>query len=444
MATAAPQVSASVLKPRRGANLAFGVLRRSRVPSTKLHPIIQAKLRMNAPGDGCEQEADWIADQVGRMPDHLGAETPVATGLASAPPARAEPMCPGCKGSWHHEAPEETRSTSREGPQESTATPIAERAAVESVTRLGGRPLDTRTRQSMEWRTGGDFHDVRVHTGPEADEAAKLFRARAFTVEKDVVFANGEYRPHEANGCHLLAHELTHVLQQGKSSLQGPWLQRQGVDIDEDVDELPVVPGFDPLAEAVRIVRSTASGLAASQLTPDLVQGIERAEQRFLTVARQAAEIVGAGSSCGPTQLTEAAISDIDANMESAVGQFADSFGAAPSDWEAKATHPDWYLFYTAAYLAWCINKADRLFQANDSATGKVNLGIITYLGAFESIRDLRREIAAERGIAKTDVTWSMIEEKAETYSKKLNDDINYVRTARGLADIPYIERERP
>jgi hypothetical protein len=198
------------------------------------------------------------------------------------------------------------------------------------------------------------------------------------------------------------------------------------------------------LAEAVRIVRTTASGLGKSQLTPDLVQGIERAEQRFLTRTRQAAEFVGVAGSLGPTQLTDAAISNVDAKMGSAVGQFAALFGAAPPDWEAKATHPDWYLFYTTAYLTWCINEADRLFQANDSATGKGNLGIITYLGAFASIRDLRREIAAERGIAKVDVTWSMIEEKAETYSKKLNDDVNYVRTARGLPDIEYIEQERP
>jgi Domain of unknown function (DUF4157) len=177
MALAAPQLSASILKPRRGANLAFGVLRRSRASSTKLHPVIQAKLRMNAPGDGCEQEADWIADRVLRMPDYLGTQTPVGTDLASAPPARAEPMW-GCKGPSHRAALQETRSPSRGSPQESTATtPIADRAAVESVTRSGGRPLDIRTRQSMEWRTGGDFHDVRVHTGPEADEAAKLLRA---------------------------------------------------------------------------------------------------------------------------------------------------------------------------------------------------------------------------------------------------------------------------
>lgn len=67
------------------------------------------------------------------------------------------------------------------------------------------------------------------------------------------------------------------------------------------------------------------------------------------------------------------------------------------------------------------------------------------YLGAFESIRDLRREIAAEHGIAKVDVTWPMTEDKAETYSEKLNDDVNYVRTVRGLADIPFIGGpERP
>jgi hypothetical protein len=242
------------------------------------------------------------------------------------------------------------------------------------VIRSGGRPLDPTTRHSMESRFGSDFQDVRIHTRHEADEATNHFKARAFTVGKDIVFGDGEYRPRETRGRHLLAHELTHVIQQGEFNAQDRCLQRQGVDVDKDADESPTAGASAALTEAVRIVQGSSSGLGASQLTTDLVQGLERAEQRFLTGKRKAAELIGAGSSRGPTQLTDAAISNVDATMGSAIGQFAASFGAAPADWEAKATHADWYLFYTTAYLAWCINEAARLFQASDSATGRVNL----------------------------------------------------------------------
>jgi hypothetical protein len=414
---------------------------------TPFPPVVQAKLRIGEPNDKYEQEADRVADTVMRMPDHVSGEADETSVVPSPTPLWDQRMCPECKEDLQRKPRGDIQHPSPGRPEKSMATalPPDATAVVQGVIRSGGRRLDPTTRHSMESRFGSDFQDVRIHTRPAADEATKHFRARAFTVGKDIVFSDGEYRPREARGRHLLAHELTHVVQQERCNCREPWLQRQGVDVDEDVDESPTAGASSALTEAVRIVQGSTSGLGASQLTTDLVQGIERAEQRFLTGARKAAEIVGAGSSRGPTQLTDAAINNVDGTMTSAVGQFAALFGPAPADWEAKATHPEWYLFYTTAYLAWCINEAARLFQAVDSATGRVNLGIVMYLGAFESVRDLRREIAAERGIAKVDVTWPMIEDKAETYSRKLNDDVNYVRTVHGLADIPFIEGpERP
>ena len=87
----------------------------------------------------------------------------------------------------------------------------------------GGRPLDPFSHRFMEARFGHDFSRVRVHTGPQATAAARAVDARAFTSGTDIVFDAGAYAPHTESGRRLLAHELTHVLQQRDA----PVLQRQ-------------------------------------------------------------------------------------------------------------------------------------------------------------------------------------------------------------------------
>jgi|GEM_PF-2050293 len=85
-----------------------------------------------------------------------------------------------------------------------------------------GRPLDADTRSRMESSFAADFSDVRVHTGAEAATAAQDIGASAYTIGSEIAFAAGEYAPHTAAGRTLLAHELTHVVQQrGLSSPSG-------------------------------------------------------------------------------------------------------------------------------------------------------------------------------------------------------------------------------
>jgi hypothetical protein len=81
--------------------------------------------------------------------------------------------------------------------------------------RTPGRPLDPEMRDRMERGLGCDFGRVRVHADAASAAAAEALNARAYTVGRDVVFGAGEYRPATAEGLRLLAHELTHVVQQG-------------------------------------------------------------------------------------------------------------------------------------------------------------------------------------------------------------------------------------
>ncbi|HEX2202470.1 MAG TPA: DUF4157 domain-containing protein, partial [Longimicrobium sp.] len=85
----------------------------------------------------------------------------------------------------------------------------------------GGEPLPAAERAFMEPRFGHDFSRVRVHTGAEAARTAGALGARAFTLGRDVVFAEGQYRPAAAPARRLLAHELAHVVQQEASGEPG-------------------------------------------------------------------------------------------------------------------------------------------------------------------------------------------------------------------------------
>lgn len=86
---------------------------------------------------------------------------------------------------------------------------------VYDVLRSSGQPLDAPTRSYMEPRFGHDFSQVRVHTDARAAESARAVSALAYTVGRDVVFGAGQHAPHTAAGRQLMAHELTHVVQQG-------------------------------------------------------------------------------------------------------------------------------------------------------------------------------------------------------------------------------------
>lgn len=101
------------------------------------------------------------------------------------------------------------------GPSEFSAAP----PIVHEVLRSPGRPLDTHTRAFMEGRFGHDFARVRVHTDERAAESARTVNALAYTVGTDVVFDTDRYAPATTAGRMLLAHELTHVVQQDGASV---------------------------------------------------------------------------------------------------------------------------------------------------------------------------------------------------------------------------------
>jgi Domain of unknown function (DUF4157) len=91
-----------------------------------------------------------------------------------------------------------------------------------SLSRGSGQQLDQGSRERIGEPLGDPLDDVRVHTDEQADQLAQSVSARAFTTGSDVYFARGEYSPGSSGGQELLAHELTHVVQQRDASSSGP------------------------------------------------------------------------------------------------------------------------------------------------------------------------------------------------------------------------------
>jgi hypothetical protein len=96
-----------------------------------------------------------------------------------------------------------------------------ERSPVLDVVSSGGQALDEPVRNDMEGRLGADFSDVRVHTDSAADSSAKSVQASAYTVGSNIVFQRDRYDPGSSAGQTLLAHELTHVVQQRSGPVDG-------------------------------------------------------------------------------------------------------------------------------------------------------------------------------------------------------------------------------
>ncbi|MBD3251055.1 DUF4157 domain-containing protein, partial [Candidatus Uhrbacteria bacterium] len=171
------------------------------VPHTP--PPLQPKLTIGQPNDPYEQEADRVARQV---VDHINAPPKIQ---AKAP---HQPMSVGERkpSPLDHLPAQRVQRQATGG--EMDASPDLESSIQRA--RGGGLPLDNGIRAKMEGAFGADFSGVRVHTDGTSDQLNQSIQAKAFTTGQDVFFRKGAYEPGSRGGQELLAHELTHVVQQ--------------------------------------------------------------------------------------------------------------------------------------------------------------------------------------------------------------------------------------
>ena len=131
----------------------------------------------------------------------------------------------------------------------------------------GGQPLEDGVRSGMETRFGHDFGDVRVHTDTRASESARAVQAHAYTVGSDIVFQSDRYAPSSSEGQRMLAHELTHVVQQRSGPVDGT-PAGGGVRISDPSDR------FEREAEATadRVMSAPVAPVALGGESPSAVQ----------------------------------------------------------------------------------------------------------------------------------------------------------------------------
>lgn len=168
---------------------------------------LQRKLAIGFVNDPLEAEADSIAERIMR-----GAAAPSAT-HSSSPVLRRKCACESCSACEEEKKKEEGKSKLMRKAQ-GTLTSVQAPPIVEDVLSSPGQPLDSETCAFMESRFDYDFSHVRLHTDERAQESARAIRALAYTVGSDVVFDRNHYSPGSPEGRRLLAHELTHVVQQ--------------------------------------------------------------------------------------------------------------------------------------------------------------------------------------------------------------------------------------
>jgi peptidoglycan/xylan/chitin deacetylase (PgdA/CDA1 family) len=199
------------------------------------HALLQPKLKIGQPNDKYEREAEQMADRVMEMPEpkqslaggdsskenrvQRQSRDTECPGKEEKAPVQSKP--PGNQITplvqRQAEPEEEEEEEAVQARQTSNHTPHLSPGVQNRIQSIkgGGQPLPNTARNYFEPRFGHDFSQVRVHTDSQAAETARSIYSKAFTTGKDVVFAAGQYSPGTPKGNRLLAHELTHVVQQG-------------------------------------------------------------------------------------------------------------------------------------------------------------------------------------------------------------------------------------
>ena len=170
------------------------------------HLLIQGKLAVGQPGDRYEQEADLVSAEVVNQMNAPQSVQRQPSADEEEETVRTKPVAQqvGSLG---------VSSASGNG---AMTVPSQLEADIQGA-RGGGHPLPDQVREPIEQTFGADFSGVKVHTDAEADRLNRSIQAKAFTTGQDIFFRQGSYEPGSQQGQELLAHELTHVVQQNGS-----------------------------------------------------------------------------------------------------------------------------------------------------------------------------------------------------------------------------------
>jgi uncharacterized protein DUF4157 len=199
-----------------------------------------------------------------------------ATLLPAAPVLQRKCACGGTATSTDTECEQcKKKKLQRRAKDDSELEGVPE--IVEEVLNSPGRPLDADARSFMEPRFGHDFSRVRVHTDASAAASARAVNALAYTVGSNVVFAQGQYAPRKSHGRKLLAHELTHVVQQRRMKSAAPQAKLEIGPVNDTLEQ--EADRFAEQVVGVSDAASTAPPKPPSDSKPRLQRAIDEQPQ---------------------------------------------------------------------------------------------------------------------------------------------------------------------
>jgi hypothetical protein len=173
--------------------------------------FFQPKLTIGAPDDAFEMEADAVADKAMQMSDGDQIKTKIS-------PVDLQRKCSHCE--------EEEKVRRKDNGNNSGGSEAPD--IVNHAIRSSGQSLDNGTQSFMESRFGYNFSNVKIHTDALATKSAQSINALAYTSGNNIIFNEGQYSPGTERGKKLLAHELTHVVQQSPL-IQSSYIQRESI-----------------------------------------------------------------------------------------------------------------------------------------------------------------------------------------------------------------------
>ncbi|SHN27356.1 DUF4157 domain-containing protein [Mucilaginibacter sp. OK098] len=213
---------------------------------------IQLKLSVGAVNDPLEHEADAMADKVMRMPETSFIQRKAGCSCSDYDDehVRLKPL-----------AGQITPFIQAKSDGYGTVSDAVSSQIKSSMG--GGNPIQPDTKSFMESRFGANFSDIKIHNGGESTELNRSLDAKAFTVSNNIYFNSGQYQPETDSGKHLLAHELTHTIQQKKTPVAQS-IQRMSPRFDQN-DSLVLV------SAGKRTLQIGSSGRAVSIIQQALV-----------------------------------------------------------------------------------------------------------------------------------------------------------------------------
>jgi hypothetical protein len=338
-----------------GSNAFFGETATAETPF-----FVQRKLTVGKPDDHYEKQADQVADKVvQRMSEPAAIQAKPAAAVSTVPSgttpvsaANAAPVQLKERENIEEQAPGEEKKLQRkpifdsmgdppDGIQRKETGTSPDNAAGSNLeqrlqaTKGAGSALPADTRTAMESSMGADFSAVRIHTGTEAAELSDELQAQAFTHGNDIYFNENQFDATSSTGRHLLAHELTHTVQQGAavqkkaapeaaSQEETPALQRQaaeekkvpvGEEVKDKQDEKPDVQrqvilasqdssrdtiqrkAGKPAGAAPTVASGEVVNIASGTFNPsaNLAEEIKAAGRKGMDVNITAGKVAGAG-----------------------------------------------------------------------------------------------------------------------------------------------------